>query len=1109
MRQTKLCLLLLLALIMSATGAFAQTVGTQFTVDNITYQITVKDLVHPENDKVGIYHVGGTGTVTIPQKVRNETDHEYYYVTTVIAWQNNQISDGVTSMVLPEGLTSIPEGCFRQCGGIQSVTIPSTCTSVGTQSFMACEKLSEFKVNSGSNYLKAENGVLFSSDGKTLVCYPSGKGGDYTIPSTVTTVNPYAFSQATKIGTLTIPASVVNMTFDDSGSSIMTTADQIKVDGSNPNFCDINGVLCSSDKKKLLSYPARRTYGLNNAAYQVPDGITTIAPRAFYVGSVRSIDLNDVETIGNSAFQFSYALESVKIGEKVSKIEEAAFTGCGKLSSITVEDANPNFKAEDNVLFTKDGKHLMICVATKTGDYTVPESVTEIDGHAFYQTKNIGNITISKNVKTIGGDAFGYSGATGITFAEPSAVESIGVQAFSHTTALTTLNIPKSVKTIGDNAFSYSEKLQSVTVENGSQLESIGGYAFSNSPELSSFQFAGSTKLATIPSGIFSNDTKLASFEIPSTVRGILPNAFQNTPQMEQVTFASPASIVRIGKNAFAQSGIKSIELPSTVTAIEQQAFDNCTNLETIKLPASVTEVGLGSFNMCENLLHIDVDANNTKYASLAGMLTNKDKTELDVFPAGRSSDKYTMIPNIATVKPYAFYGSKKLNNITVPKTVTTIENRAIALCTGLKSISFMGEDNVPTLSADIMYESSNPKNITIFVRKKWYENAANNGTVTTYNNVFKEVHPSFISQTGYDRGTEFFPTSMTNAGVIGFYTPRTSVIIDKTVHEDSEDTARGKHWTGDYNVSSVLDYAYEGESTVKDIVFIADIGVVGLNAFKAGSQLKGIYFVGDTPGTLNSEDYEHPENWPFNANQTVYVKQSKVNAYKTAWEKGGNTLNVTFMIPQQTSKNGGSVCYPFDVVYPKNQGENDVKPYMTKDFTHAYNSSSPFVRAYSLDDYYVPAFVGALIRSKQKESVTTYCQMDENQAHNMNNVTANGYTATGTNRMIGAVEDTPITNPSDGQYYAFSKSEGKLVKLKDNVNFPYFKAYLLMNRPAAGAKGFSILFDDDNTVTGIDTVTESGKDSDDAPYYNLNGMRVNKPTKGVYIHNGKKVIIK
>lgn len=220
--------------------------------------------------------------------------------------------------------------------------------------------------------------------------------------------------------------------------------------------------------------------------------------------------------------------------------------------------------------------------------------------------------------------------------------------------------------------------------------------------------------------------------------------------------------------------------------------------------------------------------------------------------------------------------------------------------------------------------------------------------------------------------------------------------------------------------------------------------------------------------------------------------------------------MNITHEIPQQTSLHGGTVCFPFDVKYPTGKGNNDIKPYVPVDYTYAYAASAPIVRAYSLDDYYVPAYVGVLIRSKKTATVNSYCQMDEDQMHKEDKLTAVGYDKNAENRMVGAVEDVTIQNESGFQYYAFSKKYGKFVQLKDNVTFPYFKAYFrLRKNPTSPAKGFSIVYDEEDVPAGIDGITDFGKDNDNAPYYNLNGVQVSKPTKGVYIHNGKKVIIK
>lgn len=1105
MKQTKLLFLLLLALLMSVTTTYAQTIGTEFTLSGITYRITAKDL-QTHNNTVAVVTITGSGQVTIPASVQNSQDQEHYKVTSTIGWLDNQIQTGVTEVVFPEGLLSIADGSFRQCSNptFTKITIPSTCTYVGPQCFITNPSFTEFSVATGNSTYKAVDGVLFTANGKTLVNCPSGKSGNYSIPTTVTTISDYAFSQCTKLDRITIPASVVNIA---SGKSFLTSASYYDVANDNPNYSHIDGVLCNKSQTTLISYPHHRI--VNSHPYTIPASITTIGPSAFYVSNVSALNLNNVETIGDAAFQFSHSLETVNIGSKVTSIAEAAFSGCAKLANITVDNNNPNYKAIDNVLFTKDGIHLILCAALKSGNYTVPGGVKYIDGRAFTGTTRLGQVTVSKDVESIGTRAFAQSGATAIIFEAGSKLTTIKESAFYQASKIESVEIPASVSIIESQAFRYMNTLKTITIQDGSQLNTLGNYVFSNNPELTTVTFNGSTALTTIPEGTFSNDPKLASFEIPATVTTIAGRAFLNTPNLKTITFKSPAQIEIIGNGAFAYCGVESIVLPPSVREISEQAFDNCKNLKTIDIPASVTNVGMGAFNMCENLTDINVDNSNTRYSSLDGMLCSKDKKVLEVFPAGKANSKNTLLPYFEKVAAYAFYGSEKVTNITFPKSVTTIEERALALCKNLKTLSFMGIDNVPTLSENITYNSVDPKNITIYVRKAWYENTANDATISGYNSKFKEVHPSFVTAEGYDRGTEFFPTSDTNAGVIGFYTERTSVILHGSVTEVATTTPDrfGKTFPEkEYSVNSILDYAYQNTTKVRAIVVLDGMDYIGLDAFK-GSTIEAVYFVDNTPGTLGAVNYEMPDNYPFKENQNIYVKESKVNDYKTAWEQG-HTLNITHEIPQQTNKNGGSVCFPFDVKYPSGKGSNDIKPYVPVDYTYVYDATNPIVRAYSIDNYYVPAYVGALIRSKDVASVTSYCQMDEIQGHDETELINLGYDKNAENSMIGAVEDITISNEAGFLYYAFSKSQGKFVRLNDGVTFPFFKSYFRLKEEAVPAKGFNIVFEE-TAVTGIVDVTGSTKADSDVPYYNMNGMRVSNPQKGVYIHGGKKVIIK
>ena len=109
---------------------------------------------------------------------------------------------------------------------------------------------------------------------------------------------------------------------------------------------------------------------------------------------------------------------------------------------------------------------------------------------------------------------------------------------------------------------------------------------------------------------------------------------------------------------------------------------------------------------------------------------------------------------------------------------------------------------------------------------------------------------------------------------------------------------------------------------------------------------------------------------------------------------------------------------------------------------------------------------------------------------------------------MIGVnVKNKTITTGSE-PLYVVSTNQGVFKKAPATFNMPVHKAYAKIAGVPAGAKVMFMFMDDYSTVTGIDNIPASDTDSNDA-YYNLNGQRIEKPQHGVYIHNGKKIIIK
>lgn len=1113
MKQTKILLLLLLTAVISATDVYAQTIGTVFEYQGSSYRVSKKDLVNPANNEVEILTVRGTGRVVLPNKVQTPEgyDREWYNVVGSVAW-SSKTEDAVTEIEFPDGFKNFSIGSFRSTK-LQKIVIPATCDNVNKGCFTNCENLKSFEVKSGNTHYKAHtDGSLLSYDGKKLVYVPAGKSGEYAVPANVEEVMPSAFSNCKKMTKITIPSSVTKISDEADFPSFSSTGTHFKVESGNTQFCDKEGLLCNQTGTKLIHVPFKWDKLVEpENKLKVPDGIIEVEKNAAVNCFMKSLDLNQVKTIGVNAFASCSALESVTIGKDVEKIGEGAFTNCPKVAAFNVSLENVKYQEKDGVLFTKPtSDHLVLYPTGKTGEYTVPEGTVYIDAAAFTDVLNLEKINIAQSLKQIGKAAFkSAKKLKEINFLSVSQLEEVGENAFQYT-KLEKIIVPASVKKLGDAAFADVETLKDVHFATGSLLENLSPILFQNAKNLTTVVFDGENQLQKISSSVFENCVKLTTFKIPKSVSYISMNAFKDTKGMETVEFEEPSSLTSIGKGAFAASGIKHIKLPESVSLIEELSFDHCANLTQITIPKNVKEIKAGAFNFCEGLLEFIVDDSNEKFSTVDGMLSDKSKKILVVFPAGKADSKYTLVPYFEEVAPYAFYGSSKVSNITFPRTIKEIKGRSLALCKNLKSLSFMGTDMVPALTGEILYESTNPKQVTIFVRKAWFENVANENVIRNYNNMFKEVHPSFVPETGYDRGTEFFPTSVDNVGVIGFYNPRTSVIIQNKAKEKAyTDKFNKQHPEKDYVVSSILDFAYETEVKAKVITVLTDIDYIGLKAFK-GSSIEGLYFVGNVPGELGSERLGYKDDYPFKDGQHIYVKQSKVNAYQEKWQIDNHMLGITHKIPQATHKNGGSVCYPFDVKYPEGQGNNDVKPYVPIDYTHAYDAVNPFVRAYSVDDYYIPAFVGALIRSKEAVSVNSYCQMDEEQGHAMTTLQGLGYSQMTDNHMVGAVEDVTITNESGYQYYAFSKSYGKFVQLRDGVTFPYFKAYFRMKENTASpGKGISIVFDD-NTVTDINNPVDIfSLESDRVPLHNLNGVRVNKPKKGVYIRNGKKVIIK
>ena len=363
-----------------------------------------------------------------------------------------------------------------------------------------------------------------------------------------------------------------------------------------------------------------------------------------------------VSCISDGAFKGCKELTSVTIPNSVSSIGYYAFEDCPKLLEINVANDNPEYMSEDGVLFNKN-KSLVRFPQCKTGSYTIPAFVRNINPDAFKKCIGLTSVTIPKSVTDIGSDAFyGCKGLTSVIIGE--SVQHIWDSAFSGCDKLSSIVIPESVTDIGDKAFSGCAELISLDI--GNSVQHIGKEAFAGCDKLSSIVIPES--LVDIGERAFCHCVGLTSLIIPNTVKSIGCYAFSSCRNLKVVTIGD------------------------SVKWIGSLAFSYCDSLNTIKIGKSVENIA-DNFYACKSLVNIIVDSTNGNFIFEDGILFNKDKTVL-IFCSRDKMGTYSIPNTVETIGEYAFGYCNGLTSINIPYSVTYIRGRAFSYCNALKSVN-------------------------------------------------------------------------------------------------------------------------------------------------------------------------------------------------------------------------------------------------------------------------------------------------------------------------------------------------------------------------------------------------------------------------------------
>ncbi len=348
--------------------------------------------------------------VAIPDSVTSIGDGAFYSCTsltnvtipnTVITIESWAFADtGLTSVAIPDSVTSIGNRAFYGCANLTSVTIPDSVTSIGDCAFSYCTSLTQISVDALNPSFSSVDGVLFDKGRITLIQYPGGNAGAYTIPSSVTTIADYAFRYCASLTDVTMGNNVTSIGYEAFDSC--TSLTNVTVGTNVTSIRDYAFSSCT--KLTSVSIPVSVT-NIGRGAFAsctsltsvtIPNSVTNIAYDVFSsCTSLTSVTIpNSVTSIGDGAFSSCRSLTNVTIGTNVTWIGYYAFSQCTNLTSVTIPDSvigigPAAFSSCSSLTSAAIGNH-----------------VSSIREYVFYSCTRLANVTIGANVTSIGDCAF-------------------------------------------------------------------------------------------------------------------------------------------------------------------------------------------------------------------------------------------------------------------------------------------------------------------------------------------------------------------------------------------------------------------------------------------------------------------------------------------------------------------------------------------------------------------------------------------------------------------------------------------------------------------------------------------------------------------------------
>ncbi|MCD8206398.1 MAG: leucine-rich repeat domain-containing protein [Bacteroidales bacterium] len=723
---------------------------------------------------------------------------------TVYAVTATKEAGTLTEMTVPEHYTVsgtaygivLNSNAFENCTALKVLNIPDTVLYIslandgyrsGTGAFADCSALEEVNIYITGNAVEpmyfSENGVLFhkitsSEEGDTeLIYYPyAKKTASYVIPSIVRN-DTECENSGVEHAVTTIPTLV---------------------------FRDRYFV--------TVTVPATVTYVASQAFYNNASLTAVVFEEGGYAGLV----------ISDTAFGACTALKSVVLPARYTGFNVDAFTDCGALTSVTIEDGGV-YKSENGILLSSDGSALVYFPIGLGGDIDISAlasgTITTVGDKAFYGNRKVTSITIPASVSEIGESAFeGCRSVSSVVFegtANSSAL-SIGARAFYGCTLLERLTLPVNLVALGENAFGNCSSLKSVYFDTATPNVTL---------DFAENAFGASNYITTLELGdnVPGIENLVGVFDGGNLQKIIVSESNPNyyTDEVGALYNDDGTRILYYPRGAAGD-----YTLDSRATTVPYGVFTDRVNLTSVTIGASVNMIEDGAFDGCTYLEKITVDSSNVTYGSDGnGILYGKAKGEDDdtyvlselilcppkcVVTSVTASETVTKVSGYAFANnasitevefkaetsfelgSYAFYNCENLETVTLPDCMTSIPAYAFYGCEKLASVSI-------------------PENITCIGDYAFYHCYLLTGDLTDSENGIKL--PEGLVEIGkhafdiYDSTPTFTPLDDSSRGSVG----SGSLVGGDDSGSDSDSDDPCLAVTIPASVTSIGDYAFQG----------------------------------------------------------------------------------------------------------------------------------------------------------------------------------------------------------------------------------------------------------------------------------------------------------